>query len=275
MGGNAMNTKKITDYSMKSVHNALDILEQFAMDRRDLNLTELVGRLHLQKNNVFRLLATLESCSYVERDARSGNYRLGSKVGRLRESFARQSMLMYHARPYLEELARSSGETASVAILRGFQSIVLDAVAPDRPVYVAPPVGRLLPGYCSAAGKMLLTSVAPEKVRSYFEGAPPDGRTDTTLSNLDTLLDELDAISDKGHAVADEEMHQGVCSIAVPVFDYHHTMIGAVALSGLVERFTPKRIEQELLPTLQKASVGVAARFGFNSGTGLRHYQAA
>src|SRR3989442_12312993 len=64
------------NYVIQSVSHALDVLEQFAGDAEELGVTELSKRLRLHKNNVFRLLATLESRGYIEQNRATEHYRL-------------------------------------------------------------------------------------------------------------------------------------------------------------------------------------------------------
>ena len=72
--------KEKTDYVIQSVYHALDLLEQFNGEVDELGVTELSKRLKLHKNNVFRLLATLESRNYIEQNKVTENYRLGLKT---------------------------------------------------------------------------------------------------------------------------------------------------------------------------------------------------
>src|SRR2546425_11462931 len=73
-GGDVRREK--ANYVIQSVSHALDVLEQFAGDAEELGVTELSKRLRLHKNNVFRLLATLESRGYIEQNRATENYRL-------------------------------------------------------------------------------------------------------------------------------------------------------------------------------------------------------
>ena len=60
--------KQKSEYSIQTVTNALKLLEAFR-DEEELGVTELSCRLDLHKNNVFRLLATLELQGYIEQSA--------------------------------------------------------------------------------------------------------------------------------------------------------------------------------------------------------------
>lgn len=65
-----MARKDKAEYIIQAVSHALDLLEQFHDDVDELGVTELSKRLKLHKNNVFRLLATLESRGYIEQKDR-------------------------------------------------------------------------------------------------------------------------------------------------------------------------------------------------------------
>src|SRR5579883_3042185 len=103
-----------TNYVIQSVAHALDVLEQFFNDADELGVTELSKRLKLHKNNVFRLLATLEARGYIEQNRATENYRLGIKCLHLGRSYIERMGLVKQARPLLEELVRQVRETAYV-----------------------------------------------------------------------------------------------------------------------------------------------------------------
>ncbi len=82
-----MARKEKSEYIIQAVSHALDLLEQFHDDVDELGVTELSKRLKLHKNNVFRLLATLESRGYIEQNKATENYRLGLKALELGQTF--------------------------------------------------------------------------------------------------------------------------------------------------------------------------------------------
>lgn len=95
-----------TNYVIQSVAHSLDVLEQFSRDVDELGVTELSKRLKLHKNNVFRLLATLEARGYIEQNRSTENYRLGIRCLNLGRSYINHMGLVRQARPILSELAR-------------------------------------------------------------------------------------------------------------------------------------------------------------------------
>src|SRR5246127_261721 len=95
-------------YVIPSVAHALDVMEQFFGDIDELGVTELSKRLKLHKNNVFRLLATLEARGYVEQNKLSENYRLGIKCLHLGRRYIEHMGLVRQARPILADVAHKS-----------------------------------------------------------------------------------------------------------------------------------------------------------------------
>src|SRR5215510_1203186 len=88
-----------SNYVIQSVAHALDVLEQFAGEAEELGVTDLSKRLKLHKNNVFRLLATLESRGYIEQNRATENYRLGIRCLQLGQSYVQHMGLLRQARP--------------------------------------------------------------------------------------------------------------------------------------------------------------------------------
>ena len=107
------------DYAIQTVVNAMRLLEAFR-DEEELGVTELAQLLSLHKNNVFRLLATLEAQGYIEQSTTSDRYRLGVETLELGQSFLRGRTLLRAARRILEALAselegdRAPGDAAGL-----------------------------------------------------------------------------------------------------------------------------------------------------------------
>src|SRR5215510_1810402 len=106
------------NYVIQSVAHSLDVLEQYFGDTDELGVTQLSKRLKLHKNNVFRLLATLEARGYIEQNRATENYRLGIKCLHLGRHYIEHMGLLRQARPIMGELVRQVRETAYLAVLR-------------------------------------------------------------------------------------------------------------------------------------------------------------
>ena len=259
-----MAKKEKSEYIIQAVDHALDLLEQFHEDVDELGVTELSKRLKLHKNNVFRLLATLESRNYIEQNRVTENYRLGLKTLELGQTFIKQMGLLRQSRPVLEALVKECNETTYVAILKDFHIVYLDTVETDLTVRVVPRVGSRLPAYCTAAGKVQLAYMTDEELDNYIPGKELKRYTPNTIVDKDEFRKHLAKVAEQGYAVDNEELDIGVRCVGAPIRDYTRRIIGAVSISGPSMRFTDERVEKELIPLVKRAGDEISTKLGYH-----------
>jgi len=230
----------------------------------ELGVTELSKRLDLHKNNVFRLLATLESRHYIEQNRVTGNYRLGLKTLELGQNFIKQMGLLRQARPVLEQLVRDCNETTYVAILKEFQIVYLDVVETDMTVRVVPRVGAQLPAYCTAAGKVQIANLSDEELAKFIPAKELKRYTPNTVTDREALKKQLKQIVEQDYAIDDEELDLGVRCIGAPIRDYTRRIVGAISISGPSMRLTDERMEKELIPMVKKAAEEISGKLGYH-----------
>ncbi len=259
-----MAKKDKAEYIIQAVSHALDLLEQFHGDVDELGVTELSKRLKLHKNNVFRLLATLESRGYIEQNRATENYRLGLKSLELGQTFIKQMGLLRQAKPILEKLVSECNETSYVAIFKEGYIVYLDVIETDLTVRVVSRVGSRLPAYCTAAGKIHLAFMSDEEVDALLPSRDLKAFTPATITDREKLKQELRQIMDKGYAIDNEELDLGVRCVAAPIRDYTRRIVGAVSISGPSMRLEDDRIEKELVPLVLQAGEELSTRLGFH-----------
>lgn len=258
--------KEKSDYIVQSVDRALDILESFDYHEEELGVTEIAHKLNLHKNNVFRLLATLEVRGYIEQDKKTGNYRLGIKTFELANVFLHHLGLRRQARPILDELVSRCDETAYLAVLDGSEVIYVLMQETSQTVRIAPRLGRRLPVHCTAAGKAQLAFESADRMDLIFKDQPLRKMTENTITDPQGFWKHLREVAKLGYAVDNEEFEMGVACIAAPVKDYSHKVVASVGLSGPVSRFSSERIEKDLAPLVKEAAAKLSERLGYEVG---------
>jgi DNA-binding IclR family transcriptional regulator len=257
--------KAKSEYSIQTVVNAFGVLEAFASEE-ELGVSELSRALRLHKNNVFRILATLEAIGYIEqRDG--GRYRLGTRCLALARWFrCAGGDLSRRGRHALEQLARETGETVHLGVLRGFDVVHLDGVDGQNAVRVASRVGERLPVHCTALGKVLLACAGEDALRAFDAWLAGGGglaaRTPQTLVDRDKLFEHLRGVSVERFALDIEEWERGVCCAAAPVFDETGCAVAALSVSGP----TPRVDREVLLGALGRGVVRAAERLSAELG---------
>jgi DNA-binding IclR family transcriptional regulator len=255
--------KEKSEYVVQSVDRALDILEAFNYGQEELGVTELSHKLNLHKNNVFRLLATLETRGYIEQEPKTGNYRLGIKIFEVSNVFLHHLGLRRQARPILEELVGKCKETAYLAVTDGTDVVYVLMHETSHTVRVIPRLGHRLPAYCTASGKVQLAYESEDRLIHLFKDRPLRKLTENTITDFDRLMEHLAEVAQQGFATDNEELEEGVCCVAAPVRDYSHKVVAGVGLSGPVSRFSPERMRSELVPLVKEAGARISQRLGF------------
>lgn len=252
-----------SNYMIQSVSHALDVIEQFGIDHEELGVTELSKRLKLHKNNVFRLLATLESRGYIEQNKSTENYRLGLRCLQLGERYVRQIGLLEQARPVMADVVKACKETALLAVYRNEGMVPVEAVETHQPVRIVPAIGDLLPLHCTAVGKAHLAFAAAED-RDVALPRTLTRFTDKTIVEKPALLRHLQEVVQKGFATDMGEYVADVCSVAVPIRDYTRSVVACLAVSGPAYRLTAEHTAAGIVPAVVDAGKQISTRLGFN-----------
>lgn len=259
-------SKPKSEYSIQTVSNALRLLEAFNEDI-ELGVSELSRRLALHKNNVFRLLATLEERGYIEQCADNERYRLGIRCLELGHTFRRSHSLLDCARPVLEELARGTGESTHIAVLDDFEVVHLDAVTSDQLIGTASRVGRRLAPHCTALGKVLLAcgefGLLEEFDRRVIRHSPLEKFTDATITDRDKFFEHLRTVKVQGLAIDVEECTSGMSCAAAPVFDHTGRLQAALSLSGPTFRLTEELLHREAVERVTAAAARLSQELGY------------
>jgi IclR family KDG regulon transcriptional repressor len=207
------------NYLIQSVSHAIDVLEELSKAGGEVGVTELSKRLKLHKNNVFRLLATLELRGYVEQNPETEDYRLGVRCLEMGQSYLSQSELVKRAMPVLKELNLNIGETVSLAVLRNSRIHYPVSLEAKRPVKVASRNNTSFAAKHCATGRLLTAQLQDSVLEEVLSENTPQ---DAAIKNQLTELRKSGMIIDKGAIEAD------VVLISFLVRDYINNVAGAI-----------------------------------------------
>lgn len=252
----------MSNYSIQAVSRALDLLEQFVENNMELGITDLSNRLKIQKNNVFRLVATLKDRNYIEMNDLTGKYRLGLKTRVLGMAATTQTNIMNHARPVLNKLKTLCRENCYLSVCKDSQAYYLDGVESDLPVRAAHRIGSRLPLHCSAAGKVQLAFMRPEEMVHLLRDMELKRFTPHTITDPKTLRSELSKIVHQGYAIEDQEHDLGVMEIAAPITDCNDNIVGSLCISGPAMRLAGGLIVNDLIAFLQSEAAQLSGSLG-------------
>ena len=250
----------------QAVARAFAVLRAFTDAHRLWSLADLAPALRLAKPTTLRLLSVLEREGMVTRSAGQGTWQLGPAAIELGARAERATSLCAAARPELERLAWTTGETASLEILIGNEILVLDEVRGRFRGSAVECAGTRWPAHAAATGKVLLAAARAEGGESWRQfktltrGRLPSF-TPRTLNTSALLVRELDRTLRRGYATAVEELEVGYLAIGAPIVGHAGRVIAAMCVGGPAARLGGARLKA-LVADTRDAATRVGERLG-------------
>jgi IclR family pca regulon transcriptional regulator len=152
--------------------------------------------------------------------------------------------------PFVEELSSEVNESVSVSVLDGGEVVYVSRVATSRIMTVSINVGNRLPAHCTSMGRVLLASMPLEEQRRRLGEAALTAYTKFTLTDEKLILAELVKVAKQGWAVNDQELEEGLRSIAAPIVDSSGRTVAAMNISTHVGRTSRKELREKMVPAL-------------------------
>ena len=245
----------------RSANRVLDILERLGSESRGLSLHEISSGLKAPKSSLLPLLRTLEARQYIEQDP-AGAYRPGSRMAELGLSVRAGLDLVTTARPLLEQLSRSTGETVMLAKLASDRLAVIyvDKVESVHPIRYTFGLGERRPLHSTSSGKVLLAHMSPDEREQVLKSIRLERITDSTVQTKTALREEIESARNQGYHLNIDQAILGRCAIAAPIFDHAGRAAAACVLGAPKERAQPQ------LPQFTRAVIDTAAAISLRLG---------
>jgi IclR family transcriptional regulator, pca regulon regulatory protein len=179
-----------------------------------------------------RCLHTLEELGYVARSGRA--FLLRPKVLELGAAYLDSMNIEAVTRNYLEDLALSTGDSASLAVLDGTEIVYVARASLRTLLRLEAHVGSRLPAYPTSMGRVLLAGLPRERLETYFEQARLVALTEHTVTDRKRLERLIDDCRRQGYAAG--------------------RVVAALNRSGHSKKLTKSQLVRERLPVLRQVS---------------------
>jgi DNA-binding IclR family transcriptional regulator len=227
--------------SIQSLDRGLLILETVGKSRAAVSLGHLTGILGIDRSSVFRLANTLKRRGFLANPSSGKEYILGPSVWRLSRKYDWSRMLATVAHEHLKSLARSTNETAHLAVREGRKALFVDHVSTSHVIAISGQTGELVPLYCTSHGKALLADFDEQALKVLFGSAPLERLTKQTIVTIGELARACKQIQTRGYAMDDSEYMDGVRCLAAPIRDHEGGVIASIGISAPLARFPRER----------------------------------
>jgi IclR family pca regulon transcriptional regulator len=242
---------------VQSLERGLAVIRAFDAQHAELTLSDVARATGLTRAAARRFLLTLVDLDYVRTDGRL--FSLAPRVLELGYAYLSSLSLPEVAEPHLERLVAEVHESSSMCVLDGDDIVYVARVPTSRIMTVSISVGTRFPAYATSMGRVLLAALPDDRLEAYFDRADLYRLTTRTITTAAALRTELAKVRAQGWALVDQELEDGLRSVAAPIRDRAGRVVAAVNLSAHASRTPLESMRRDLLPHLLATTARIDA----------------
>ena len=246
------------DGYVQSFARGLEVIRSFNAAAPRQTLTDVAGRTGLTRAGARRILLTLQALGYVESDGKL--FTLTPRILDLGFAYLSSMPMWDLAEPVMEALVEQVHESCSAAVLEGTDILYVLRVSTRKIMRNSLGIGSRLPAYCTSMGRILLAGLPDEEVLALLRASPLQARTRHTLTDPDALLAKVQQARRQGWALVNQELEEGLVSIAAPIVNRAGRTIAALNISGQANRTPARQMQEQMLPALRAAAQRISQR---------------
>jgi len=240
-----------------SLEGGLSVIRCFSDERPRLTLSEVARQTGQSRASARRSLLTLQTLGYVSSDDRQ--FFLTPRVLTLGYAYLSSLSFADVAQSHLADLANEVHESCSASVLDGFEIVYVARAATKRIMTISLSVGTRLPAYATSMGRVLLAALPDDQLNAYLDQGTLAPLTERTIVDRDQLSAELARTRTRGWCLVDQELEDGLRSIAVPVHDASGRVVAAVNTSAHATRVPLTTLQKSFLAKLKDCAAAIDA----------------
>lgn len=250
-----------TTKTIGSVEKAVTVLETVARSENGAGVSEIAKAIGSSASATYHLINTLRKNDLLQQDPQSRRYSIGVGLFRICAMAQDQNVLAATAKPFLDEISRTCGETSNLVVLEDKEAVYIAQSESNHVVKMFTQLGARVPYYCTAGGKVILAYMPYETQQLILRETRFTPYTPRTIVKRSELVDEFANIRDRGYGFDLEEREEGVTCIAAPVYNASNEVVAAITVSGPSYRIESKGLFT-FVKTLCRVAEALSARLG-------------
>jgi IclR family pca regulon transcriptional regulator len=233
---------------MAGLAKGLAIIEAFSPHRTRMTVTDAAHSSGTSRASARRCLLTLTELGYLEFDGKY--FRPQPRLLALSAAYSGTRSLPQIAQPFLKAARDELHESISLAVPDGDAALFVARSEAERLVTTGISVGTRIDLYCSATGRILLSSWNDQRLAAYLDHVKIEARTKYALIKKAAIREAVRNARTVGFATTDQELEIGLRSIAVPVVDSRGTIVAAMSASASSARVSIQQMVKGFVPVL-------------------------
>ena len=248
------------DSYVQSFARGLEVIRSFSASAPQQTLSEVAAQTGLTRAGARRILLTLQTLGYVESDSRL--FRLTPRILDLGFAYLSSMPIWDLAEPVMEELVEQVRESCSAAVLDGLDIVYVLRLPTHKIMRTNLGVGSRLPAAWTSMGRVLLAGLPDDTLVARLQGLPPQRFTQHTTVDLPNLLAHIRQARTQGWCLINQELEEGLISIAAPLTNRAGQTVAALNISGQANRTSAEVMQATMLPALLRAAQTISRMLG-------------
>jgi IclR family pca regulon transcriptional regulator len=240
---------------VQSLERGLLVIRAFDAEHRELGLSEVARIAGLTRAAARRFLLTLVKLGYMT--VSGGRFSLSPRVLELGYAYLSSLTLPEVAQPHMEALVASVNESSSISVLDDTEIVYVARVPTRRIMSITLSVGTRLPAYATSMGRVLLAALPDAELEARLARIEVRPLSARTIGDVAALREVLARVRRQGWATVDQELEEGLRSLAVPIHDASGAVVAALNVSVHATRGSMAALRRDFLPLAQAAALAI------------------
>jgi len=255
--------KRNRQYRVQAVDRALNILDCFSFQNREMNLSDVARKTGLNKTTAKRLISNLADRGFLRQDPVTKQYQLGMRLFEL-GGIVFSSLSLRNAAAYpMTRLQNETGATVLLGTMIDDELVYVDKREGKGMIRISSDIGWRRPLHYGMLGMVLMAHLDSKEVRRILKQYPLQAHTPFSLTDEDAFSIRLERIRRQGHVVEHQEAMEGVVGIAAPVRDYSRKVIAALGIAVTIGQNHGQEKLDHLIGLVAKTCDDVSNNLGY------------
>lgn len=254
-------------YNIKAADRCFQILDLAVKLDRPLSISDVMQELDVNTNMAFRLLSTLESSGYMDKNESSGLFSISLKTLALSRKALLSLEIRRMAMPFLELVwTQYQKANLNLAVYYNEEILVVDRIdSVQLPrTYFTP--GKTIPFHCSALGKVLICEMSEPEIDMLIKHKGMKSYTESTITEPAAFKEELSKVrKEQVGRDRNEFIINDNCS-AVPLRNRTGKIVAGISLSALSSNMSAEEVEAAV-PMLKDTAKKISYIMGYDSSS--------
>ena len=233
-----------TSKRVPAVDKCFAILNLLAQSKEPMGISDISGKLDLNKSTVFHIVHTLTDLNVLE-NQRGGKFIFGTRFYILGNMAGKRSKLIQTAHPYLERINEKTKLSAFLGLRSDRQAVLIDKVDSAYGIKLSSEIGLQMPILAGAGIKAMLSQLSDGEIDEILLRTDLKRYTPYSIVDKAAYKQEILEVRRQGIAYDREEYIEGMVAFAIPVKSNGRDLQAAIWAVGLT-----RQVSNSFMPEL-------------------------